>query len=95
MCLSVISTYPDTCEISSATVVSRCQPIPNQIRMLAGAEMPGVVEPPAQVGRGDGTSVPGRLTDTFSELTGEWAPWGLGWFFRFQFKGDLEELKKK
>ena len=34
MCLSVISTFTDTCEISSATVFSGCHPIPNQMMML-------------------------------------------------------------
>lgn len=31
VCLSVISTFTGTCEISSATVCSECHPIPNQM----------------------------------------------------------------
>lgn len=31
LCLSVISTFTGTCEISSATVCSECHPIPNQM----------------------------------------------------------------
>lgn len=34
MCLSIISTFTDMCEISSATVFSGWHPIPNQMMML-------------------------------------------------------------